>query len=78
MESYIKSAAVNRHHYALTHKVESATSVQEAEAAVRAEVDRIRANVARGMVRSRQTSRLYLTEVSTDRCTRRTHHSDVL
>ncbi|KAG8735841.1 hypothetical protein FRC10_010089 [Ceratobasidium sp. 414] len=50
MDSYIKSAAVSRHHYALTHKVENATSVQEADAAVWVEVDRIRAKVAGGLV----------------------------
>jgi hypothetical protein len=50
MDSYLKSGAVNRHHYALTHKVENASSVQEAEVAVWAEVDRIKATVARGLV----------------------------
>ncbi|KAG9079964.1 hypothetical protein FRC06_007244, partial [Ceratobasidium sp. 370] len=50
MDSYLKSPAVSRHHYALTHKVENAKSVQEADKAVWAEVDRIKAKVAGGLV----------------------------
>lgn len=49
MDSYLHSGAVNRHHYALAHKVENA-SVQDADMAIWAEVDRIRTLVARGSV----------------------------
>ncbi|KAG8688349.1 hypothetical protein FRC08_011483, partial [Ceratobasidium sp. 394] len=50
MDSYLKSSAVSRHHYALVHKVENAQSVQEADGAVWEEVDRIRVKVAGGLV----------------------------
>ncbi|KAG9083742.1 hypothetical protein FS749_005774 [Ceratobasidium sp. UAMH 11750] len=50
MDSYLKSSAVSRHHYALVHKVENAQSAQEADGAVWAEVDRIRVKVAGGLV----------------------------
>ncbi|KAG8796563.1 hypothetical protein FRC12_019070 [Ceratobasidium sp. 428] len=49
MESYLQSAAVSRHHYALAHKVENAKTFQEADEAVWAEVARIRAKAAGGL-----------------------------
>ncbi|KAJ1305663.1 hypothetical protein OPQ81_000658 [Rhizoctonia solani] len=53
MDSYLNSAAVNRHHYALTHKVENASSVQEADAAIWAEVGRIKKEIERGLTNVR-------------------------
>ncbi|KAB5591144.1 Adaptin amino-terminal region protein [Ceratobasidium theobromae] len=53
MDSYLKSSAVNRHHYALVHKVENASSVQEADEAIWSEVARIRTEVGRGLANAR-------------------------
>jgi hypothetical protein len=50
MDSYLKAGVVSQHHYAVTHKVENASSVQEADLAVWAEVDRIKNEVACGLV----------------------------
>ncbi|QRW07779.1 adaptin amino-terminal region protein [Ceratobasidium sp. AG-Ba] len=49
MDSYLQSPAVSRHHYAVTHKVENSKSPQEADEAVWAEIDRIKAKAARGL-----------------------------
>jgi hypothetical protein len=60
MGNYLKSGAVSRHHYAVIHKVENASSAQEAEVAIWAEVDRIKADVAHGLVSLLQTRRANL------------------
>ncbi|KEP46731.1 adaptin amino-terminal region protein [Rhizoctonia solani 123E] len=49
MDSYLHSSAVNRHHYALTHKVENASSIQESDTAIWSEIERIRKEVERGL-----------------------------
>jgi hypothetical protein len=50
MDSYLKSSAVNRHHYALTHKIENASSVQEADTAIWLEIERIKKEIQHGLV----------------------------
>ncbi|CAE6384734.1 unnamed protein product, partial [Rhizoctonia solani] len=49
MDSYLKSSAVNRHHYALTHKIENASSVQEADTAIWLEIERIKKEIQHGL-----------------------------
>ncbi|KAG8702854.1 hypothetical protein FRC11_011160, partial [Ceratobasidium sp. 423] len=49
MDSYLNSSAVNRHHYALTHKIENASSVQESDAAIWSEIERIKKEIQRGL-----------------------------
>ncbi|KDN46725.1 hypothetical protein RSAG8_04105, partial [Rhizoctonia solani AG-8 WAC10335] len=49
MDSYLNSSAVNRHHYALTHKIENASSAQESDAAIWSEIERIRKAIERGL-----------------------------
>ncbi|ELU38588.1 hypothetical protein AG1IA_07381 [Rhizoctonia solani AG-1 IA] len=50
MDTYLNSSAVNRRHYALTHKVENAPSVQEADTAIWLEIERIKKEIQRGLV----------------------------
>ncbi|GAB1524306.1 hypothetical protein RhiTH_007459 [Rhizoctonia solani] len=49
MDTYLNSSAVNRRHYALTHKVENAPSVQEADTAIWLEIERIKKEIQRGL-----------------------------
>ncbi|KAH7319559.1 hypothetical protein B0J17DRAFT_299663 [Rhizoctonia solani] len=50
MDSYLHSSAVNRHHYALVHKIENASSVQESDAAIWSEIERIKKEIQRGLM----------------------------
>jgi hypothetical protein len=77
MDSYLKSSAVNRRHYALAHKIENTTSVQEADTAVWTEVERIRAEVGRGLVSATVNITKY-NLAAADQRARRTYYIDVL
>ncbi|KAG8768188.1 hypothetical protein FRC12_005723 [Ceratobasidium sp. 428] len=49
MDSYLQSAAVSRHHYALAHKVENTKTSQEADEAIWVEINRIKAKAIAGL-----------------------------